>query len=398
MSARERVLAILLGCFIIFGGSGFGIWKIYLPMLRARDAELAELEQRSGAREKQLAEMEAKKKQYEAWRKMSLPAGDELTRTWAAYEGFLNDLIKDSGHAPDALTIASQRPQEAPKAVRGKKPAYIQLTYQVQGKTTLDLLVQFLEEFYKTPLLHHIKSMTIRRVEPLRVTQQTGADGADAQPGFGGGPGGGRGFGRGGPGGGFGGGPGGRGPRGGPGGRGRGGSSATDNEVDVTLVIEALVLDSVKTRDTLIPKDVSTPERLASGRNYKDIARKNIFLGPSADSKADPIEITRYVRLTSITEDLDAQKTEAFFRDLASPLGETRMRATTPFDQFKIKDPQGEDVIKGKVVRITDRDVIFQIDDKFYRLHVGESFEQAMKQAIPESEAKELGLAAAGME
>jgi hypothetical protein len=39
-------------------------------------------------------------------------------------------------------------------------------------------------------------------------------------------------------------------------------------------------------------------------------------------------------------------------------------------------------------VRIDDRDVVFRVDDKYYRIHLAQTVHEAMRKPIPESEAK----------
>jgi hypothetical protein len=184
------------------------------------------------------------------------------------------------------------------------------------------------------------------------------------------------------------------------------------DELDISLVVEALVLDGAETRPGLMPAKPPEPPKppvpekpsdkaapAPAKREYADIFNRNIFIGPFYDRRQNPVEITRYYRLTTVWENHWSQKVEAYIRDLAGPTPtiETRIRASAGFDTFLIKDLEGKDIVKGRVVKIDvdNRDVLFTADGKFYRIHVGESFEAAMRRPIPEAEVKSLGLTAA---
>jgi hypothetical protein len=54
----------------------------------------------------------------------------------------------------------------------------------------------------------------------------------------------------------------------------------------------------------------------------------------------------------------------------------------------------GDTVVRGKVVRIEPRDVVFQVDNKYYAIHVGESMEEAMKKTLSNDRLKAMGVAA----
>jgi hypothetical protein len=44
------------------------------------------------------------------------------------------------------------------------------------------------------------------------------------------------------------------------------------------------------------------------------------------------------------------------------------------------------------VLRIDERDVLFQVDKKVYQMHLGDNLEEAMRKALTDSRIKELGL------
>jgi len=235
----------------------------------------------------------------------------------------------------------------------------------VQAQGDLSSLVRFMEKFYKTGLLHEIKTISLRR--PLTAT----------------------------------------------------GPQQRPNELDINLTIEALVLAGADQRPYLLPAidrryvvidAVSTLRRLpdlamvvaAAGptgppgpqelaqpaRNYGSIAAKNIFYGavPTRDPvERDRTDVARYVYLTDITR--NESKTEAFLFDRYNNK-KTRLRASAGFDSFKIYNTQGDTLVSGKVVRIDDRDVVFRYNDKLYSIHVGQNLHDAMAKPIKEEPAK----------
>jgi hypothetical protein len=359
MNPRERILAAILVVIVLVGGVGFGVWKVYLPMLKAKDKELNDLEAKIPIKQGDIAELKLKQDKLKYWQQISLPNPNDLAMAQREYDRWMDNLLGASGFQVGAMTIKPRKLEDPGKVTgpRGKKPAFTRLTFNVDGTGNLESLVRFLDSFYGTPLLHRIRSMAITKPQTLRQGQR-------------------------------------------------------QDELDIAMVVEALVLDGAETRAGLLPAKPPEPPKAAptgptekaaeppAKRDYADIYARNIFTGPVYDGRRqNPVEITRYYRLTTVWENHWSQKSEAYIRDLAGPTPtvETRMRASAGFDTFVIKDLNGKDVIKGKVVKIDmdNRDVLFTVDGKYYRIHVGESFESAMRKPIPDGEVKSLGLAVA---
>jgi hypothetical protein len=252
----------------------------------------------------------------------------------------------------------------------GKGPVYWKLTYVVHAQTNLANLIKVLEKFYRTPLLHQIKNLTIQR--PLTTTAQ---------------------------------------------------QSPTDLTIDLTL--EALVVTSAKARSYLLPSvnkrllaiDMAAalqqgptslgfalwaagptgplgPGLLADPpREYDLIAKKNIFLGKPQRApvfRSNDKPATEFVYLTDITRNYKGTQAWLYNRLTGKP---TRLRKESPFNTFRVEDEKGETLVRGKVVRIINElDVIFEASEKYYSLHVGDNVAEAMKRALSESRLKELGL------
>jgi hypothetical protein len=358
MSARERLLAILLGCVIILGGFGFfGYQFVYVPWSK-RTKDLETLKKDFQAKQLQIAEIDVHRAELARWKMLSLPDDAGVARR--EYEKFLNELLARHKVAPGHYTIAS-RPldkQSVPTAGANKEPVYTKLTFNVQADVTMPSLVGVLEDFYKTGLLHEVKSLSIQR-------QLTNTEPARA------------------------------------------------NELTVHMTIDALIVTGADKRSYLLPNidprllaaDLAAalqhgptglglviwaagpsgpvgpgllagrraaappPESavaelfLDSGRNYAAIAKKNVFLGrPPADRGESPEWLApRFVHLTGITID-PIGKTTATLYDVGANRF-TKLRATAAFDQFSfVKDGNMKAVLRGTLVKIDDREVIYRAE------------------------------------
>ena len=64
-------------------------------------------------------------------------------------------------------------------------------------------------------------------------------------------------------------------------------------------------------------------------------------------------------------------------------------------EAFRIMDAEGEALLRGKVVRIEERDLVFKVDEKLYSIHVGQNLEDALKKPLNTEQMKEMGLTVA---
>lgn len=372
MNPRERILAIVLVTAIVVGGGVFGVGFVYLPKLNDKKQELNALQNRVSDKEATVFKMQQDQVTLDKLRQISLPPdpvekpqpGAKQVATAAAkpqelaankaqgdYQNFLTDLVAASKFAPGGFNVVPRKLEIAAgnQAARGKKPAFVKLSYTITGHGTLVNLVDFMHKFYEKPLLHQIKSVVIHVPETNRQDQNQRPD-----------------------------------------------------ELDLTVEVEALVVDGAKPRDVLLAKDAPPAKVLSPDkeRDYAKLTQKNIFFGNRAmdtgPRSTPPAEITQYVRLTTIWENVTDHKLEAWFRDLAAanPDLEVRMRVEPGFDKFVIRDAKGDIMVEGFVARIDQpgREVIFRVGEKFYRVHMGESVLSSMRRELSESEVKTLGL------
>ena len=383
MSVRERMLATVVLGFIVLAGAALMIQQFIWRPLRSRDDRISALKSEIDEKRTKIAQIEAQKPKFEVWRRLSLPADLNFARL--EYEKLLRELLRQSGFERQTGNPERTAPTVIPKpadtktgpTLPGKKePIYTRLTFSVVAHGELADLVDFLERFYRTPLLHEIKKLDIRR--PL--TPLAGA----------------------------------------------GPQQQRTNDLDIDMTIEVLVLSGAEKRDQLLPAadwklaaaDVVTglcngptglmvvpwavgptgplgPGILAtSSRQYGSIAAKDIFFGPkevdqSAEQGVDTFENLGFVVLTDITH--TGSKSEAFLYTKYNN-SKTRLRASAGFDSFRIRNSKDQTLAQGKVIRIDERDLIFRSGDKYYSIHVGQNLEEAMKHPLSPSELKELGL------
>jgi hypothetical protein len=354
MSNREQLIAAAVLGLLVTVGIAFGYYQLFLVPIQEKEMLIESTKKDIETAQAQRRQALADRPRLNRWRLLSLPADVDMAAR--EYEKYLNELLREQNFeasvtpkAPDTRTSPT---------LSGKKPAYTRLSYTVLGHATLEGLVGFLDKFYHTGLLHQIRNISVQR--PLTAA-----------------------------------------------------SPERRNDLDINLTVEALVLHDAASRDALLPNipsrsivfDLFTafcrkPAGLAlaaweagpSGslgpgtlarraRNYSDIATKNVFFGPPPPKTkpADEIQVARFVFLTDITQ--SKGRYQAFLYDRVNNK-KTRLRTSPGFDSFRVTDDDGNTVVKGKVVRIDPRGLIFTADARYYELHIGDSIAQAMQKPL----------------
>jgi hypothetical protein len=404
MTQRERRLAMILGVFLA-GGALLLFWQLILRPLDEYDLTIASLRRDRDAVRQQVSDVLDDKKKVELWQLMSLPAtpgkpGD-VTLARDEYFKYLRKLLGDSRFADITLT-----PMESNRTLStqpGKKPVYIPVDINVRARASLTSLVQMLDEFQRTPLVHKIKTLKIDRPEIASAARKKREDvvtvemtiealvvtGAERRP---------------------------------------VNLLGIDHRllaVDALTVLErgpALVAlapgmlsptgplgkrlmalrEEASSRKTKNGKkgDAVAPDddyEEAMHRNYADIAKKNIFQGPPTVEREAPvstgeeIDVTKFTYLTDIT--LADWGGEAYIYFRASHR-KMRLRVSPGYRSFGIKDDFDDQfAIKGEVMKIESRDLYFKVGRELYRMHIGQNFAEALRQRVSDAEAKTLGLA-----
>src|SRR5262249_4016856 len=81
------------------------------------------------------------------------------------YARFLRQLLQKHSFARDSIGVRPTDPRSAapPKLPDNKGPAYERLAFSVSGQAARDQVWDMLREFYATPLLHQIYSLTLEQ-------------------------------------------------------------------------------------------------------------------------------------------------------------------------------------------------------------------------------------------
>jgi hypothetical protein len=383
MTPRERILATVLLAGVLVAGGGFLYSQLYLAEMDNRRATIEFLRKENREKDDRIALVRKQKAVYDRAKQLSLPPEIDLGRL--EYERYLRGVLEKSGFVAGDLRITPEPADfnSSPKVPGKKEPIYVSLPFAVNAHGTLDSFVDALERFYQTPLLHRIKGLVIQK--PLTQATPTGQQ--------------------------------------------------RQGDLDFTFTVEALVLNGVNPRSYLLPNierwmiaadALAAPRGAPAGlalalwavgptglmgprsldgspllaprqRDYAAIAGKNIFYGPDANLARDErrkVEPTKFVHLMSIYQDVDTGRWEAWLRDRYNNQN-TRLRCSPGFDSFRIKGEDGETVLRGKVVRMEQQDLVIQVDDKHYRFHIGQSLDEALRKPLNSSQMKELGLAVA---
>jgi hypothetical protein len=386
MNPRERILAMgLVGVLAIVGGYFALLKPFYFDALKERDATIARLQKDITERSDKVQQIQRDLPKLERWRVLSLPNPNDPVMSQRAYEIYLTDLLRDSGFTAASGTRVTPEPPDinsSPKLSPTKKePIYTLLPFKVVAHGDLSSLVKMMEDFYRTGLLHRIKNLAIRK--PLT------ASGPQQQQRVG--------------------------------------------ELDIDMTIEAAIINGAESRQILLPNisrrllrvDVMTgmygyptmlalvpwavgpagllgPRVLAQPpRQYASIVAKNIFTPASATvrDRSQEVEATRFVFLNTISR--GGKYYEAILYDLYNNFTFPRLRAepesgqpSRGFDSFNIRGDEGESLMRGTVVRISTRDLIFRVDENYYSFHVGQSLKDALKDnRLTTAQLKDLGIA-----
>lgn len=370
-SPRERWLAGL--AVMLIGITAFGVFYLLyydrsLQSLDNRERNLLANIDRDKAR---LEEIEKAMSSLKLARKMSLPADPATARLLYGQE--LESMLAASRFPRNKTTVNPKTENRAPSVAgpgaKKDKPPFLRQVVDIQATGDLTMLVEFLDRFYRMPLLHRIRSLTISK--PETATR-------DSMPG----------------------------------------------ELNIVMSIEGLIVDGAENRKTLLPEGLSDsekPRRLArSSDQYAAIAGNNVFYGPppkpsepEEDNNAvaaprPDFDILPETWLTMIQHDEkgvmatiwdSANEYEYVIRrrydgsfkvDKYYFLKGARKRMEIGEEKLTFKD--GNDYVHRafKVVRIDAADVYLADGERIYQLHIGWRLNQI--QPLTKEQIQSLGL------
>jgi hypothetical protein len=351
------VLAVLLICVVVLGGGGFfGFRFAYVPWVTRKKA-LDSLKKEEEAKVARRADLEKQRTRLARWTSLSLPGDQETARL--EYERYLTQLLNRykivNGRE---ITPQNVDAKGAPVIGPNKDPIYTKLTFRVKAYATMPNLMAMMDEFYRTGLMHQIRNISLQR--QLAVSPQAKAD-----------------------------------------------------ELDVRMVIEAMIINKADNRPYLLPNidrrllgvDVApavfphgpqvlwaslSPGVLPTGlladtpRDYAAIAKKNVFLGRPPREPRDQREdgtpmwmAPRFVFLDDITQSPLRMQAVLYDRlhNVNFKLRESGVYTTFPI----VRDGQAEHFLDGHVVRIDDRKLFYHTE-----LNVPETVGRTPPAARPE--------------
>ena len=402
MTTRERRLSVMLIGFILVVGVGFFGYQFVIAPLNAKKERIRSLDDEIELREARVARITRRQPDLAKWKKLSLPPDPEKKNADSAvvqpgkspadnaradlaqreYEDELNKMLRAAGYAATDVGIIPKKPDaKSAPTLATKKPIYTKLIFTVQLKGDMASLVDFMGRFYKVRLLHQIRNITIQK--PIGADLRAAA----TVPG------------------------------------GQQAAAAPSTDLDVTLTIEALVLDNAEQRKTLLPdKMPELPPLLArTNDQYAMIAGKNMFFGMAPrgstngqdSGRSSYVDTEPYASLEGIT--LGENGWEATIRDrihnwiyTIAPRrtggyqvnvmyylgGSQRKDSTRSGKTLALRNSDGDIVHEWHIVRIDQghREVILRDDAKgeYFALHMGDYL--ANKKKLQKSDLDELGI------
>jgi hypothetical protein len=293
MTTRERSLLYIVGGVVGTVVIGFVAYSFVISPYSEKTKQIKLRRDEVAALELEIEEVLILKKRYESARAQSLPADVGVSRQ--QYSNLLEGLCRRAEYSAGSYKILVQEPdnKSVPK-LAPNRPAYTRLTFEMTVKGELYHLVDFMQSFYQQPLLHTIRKINIQRPSDNRAQGK--------------------------------------------------------KELDVTMSIEALVLDNAQPRATLLPivREIALLSSVASftayninatasgrgspvtpanvmadlPREYLAIPGKDVFFGPPPPTpkKREEVftaedDISPFIALTSLVG-YDDGSIIAGFRDL----------------------------------------------------------------------------------
>jgi hypothetical protein len=342
MNPRERILAIAVVALVVVAGLSVAFYQFYMSPLKAKQDTLKTLHAQEQTKQEQVNKIVGQRVVLERFRQESLPA--ELDVAKRKYTEFLTQLLQTNGFRNVNVTSRANQSRSAP-TLTNKTPIYTPLGFAVSGNANLENLVTMMESFYRKGLLHQIKTLDIKR--PLTLQQNQRQD-----------------------------------------------------DLDVTMSIEALVVTGSDKRSTLMPAidgrlawaDAATalqggstglgialwtagpfgphgPTVLAQpDRDYSAMAAKNIFFGPPRSAVAAApvlqLEDLRYTILTDITWDRLKNRRWASLYDQANQGAKdhSTLKTLGGFNEFSLlRTNQAITLVHGEVLRIDAQSLVFRV-------------------------------------
>jgi hypothetical protein len=345
MNPRDRMVAIALLAGIVLAAGGFLFYELYLVPLDERQADLDATQDAIDKLTERDEKATRQEKELEPWRRLSLPRDKELSQL--DYDRFLNQLMNkcrfvDFDVKKAADTAYSYSGGVLPSPEKKETPPYQALNFTVKGRGDLFQVVQLLEEFYRTPLLHRIRKLTIRRANTGMQPAPHPKSVAAVQ---------------------------------------------RRQELDIEMTVEAIIVSGAEDRKELMPK--AEAHNLAPGRKYLAITRKDPFYPPPPPpQKQDGPDPAQKVRLTMITSDSEHGCKAVLYDEASKSI--CYLCPKTGHVLFSIKGKMGQ----FELVQIDEAGhrIIFSADNKLYALPVEQTVADALRRPLSMAQLRALEL------
>jgi hypothetical protein len=360
-NSNNRVLVLGLCVALGAGAMMLGLNLFLLPYLeygKDIDQHAAAVAQKN-AKVQQIRRDQVRLQQ---WRVLSLPGVENLPKVKGPpnpqhdrdsallqaqdrFGTFLRDLLKKHRLAFDDIPRPRRAPTKGIPEVLPGVPVYTPLQFTVEARGKLDNLVKMLDELQKAPVLHRIRNMTLKQTastagkaptEPLALSMTVEAlivNGSEK----------------------------------------RGGALFAVAQKPMALDAALVGLRMRPTGLSIMPWGKIYAAAVTARRKYTDIALKNIFegappkkevVGLSPDQKAKE-ERARGVAMLNSVYLTDATLIPTSARaTLYNRLNEQsiKLRTSAGWNWIPLlKDGEGGTVVRGEVLRITTRGVVFRV-------------------------------------
>ncbi len=365
MNPRERTLLFALIAVLVLGVGVLGTYYWFVVPLKNYNLKIAAMKDENLKQKMMVEDFNSGKKKLAIARLKSLPATPNEASS--EYVSYLHSVLGESGLKVEEVTPAQNAVDLKPVTnIPGiKTVGHKVLSFQVKSRGTMAQVVDALEDMRRTPYEHRIKSLNIDRAENspkdenakliiVMIIETLLVAKTDNKAGM---------------------------PPG----------------VDVKFMFMDGLMGHMnapvglgQTVATLVLRQ-STP--VETDRKYAQIASRNMFVGKLpklpditetkwikepyvAPPPQPPGPIPRFIRLTSI----EPARQEAQYLNLFYRKDERKISAkeNSGYNTFLIaSDDLNYVFFLGKVLRVDNRDVFYQVKDKVFRWHVGDTLDSS---------------------
>lgn len=151
---RQYILAGVFGAMVLYYVGNMVVDQFIEGPLQAARQRGEQLQKSIDQREKELQRARSEAKLLARWESQSLPADAEVARS--LYQGWLVELVEAAG---------LKNPSYAVSDPVGSRSAYQTIACTIRGRGTLAQLTEFLYIFYRTDLLHQVRSLSITPIQ-----------------------------------------------------------------------------------------------------------------------------------------------------------------------------------------------------------------------------------------